>query len=142
MKPVMTQFRGLIGFLLLMMPPWLPFLYARQFKFQMPLIGDLSSLLVCALSILLSLSGVVFYLRFRARDFTFSNRLGHINFALCVLDSFIFYLVNSGDPSRANCGAGVECHAHPFLWLTLAWMHFFYAIQIYSINLSPILKEA
>jgi hypothetical protein len=45
-EPDMKQLRGLAGTLRLMLPPWLPFFYARQFHFEMPSSGNLHLLMV------------------------------------------------------------------------------------------------
>ena len=136
----MKQLRGLVGFMLLMLPPWLPFWYARNF--EMPLDGNIHFLLLsCGLSIVFSGFGVAFYFRFRARDLSPPQRLVRLNIGLFLLDIFIFYLVYSADPTRVRCQPAVECKPHLLLWLTLAWMHFVYAIEMYVIGFPRLGKE-
>ncbi len=84
---------------------------------------------------------MVFYFRFRARDLSPPQRLVRLNIGLFLLDIFIFYLVYSADPTRVHCQPSVECKPHLLLWLTLAWTHFVYAIEMYAIGFPRFGKE-
>jgi hypothetical protein len=136
----MKQLRGLVGFMLLMLPPWLPFWSARNFK--IPLDGNVRFLLLsCVLSVVLSGLSVAFYFRFRTRDLSPPQRLVRLNIGLFLLDIFILSLVYSADPTRVHCQPAVECKPLLLLWLTLAWMHFVYAIEMYVIGIHRFGKE-
>jgi hypothetical protein len=135
----MKQLRGLAGFMLLMLPPWFPFWYVRNFEMLSD--GNIRFLLMpCVLSIVFSGFGVAFYFLFRARDLAPPQRLVRLNIGLFFLEIFFFYLLYSTDLTGVHCQRSVECKPHLLLWLSFAWMHLVYAIEMYVIGSSLFAK--
>lgn len=133
----MNQLRGLAGFVLLMVPPWTPLFYVRQFNLQNLPIDDAPQILILfALALVLSWFGAVCFVRFRDRSLSFRFKaIGHANAGLCVLYVFIFsLLLYSRSAGFGHCQLGTQCQTLPIIWLTLAWMHFCYAVASYVID--------